>query len=240
MFKILALLISITHFSHGEFNLATGLTESNRQLVLKTLGLGTLSKNTSRALPLGTDSGLEISLTTEVINTKRIAPFIVEEKNQDYILYPKFSIGKGIFNKLDVYFHFIPYTKTLGLSEFGGLFRYNFFHSESSPLTTSILLHANSANFNNQLISRNIGSDLLFGMNWETFSLSSSFGWGSSSGRFIGGTQGVTDSLIDEYEDVDSFHFAVATHFKYKIWVLSASMDHYTRPVYSIKIGALL
>ncbi|MBY0384201.1 hypothetical protein K2X05_03505 [bacterium] len=223
--------------SHAEFNLATGLTQSNRIEVLKILGLGSSSKNISTLRPLGTDSGLEVAISFEFINTHSINQYIADEQSKNSLNYPKIIIGKGIYEKTDLFFHFIPYTATFGISEFGSLLRFNFY--KSSRFVFTGLVHANSANFNNQLVSRNLGGDLMIGIEQGALSVFTTLGWAVASGKFIGGTQGVTDSLTRETEEVHSLHAAVGSTYRWSDYSLTLSMDHYAAPVYTVKLSAI-
>lgn len=233
---IVSLLIAV---SNAEFGLVQNLNKAQRIEVLKTLGMGTQSKNMFTPRPLGTDSGIELAIMTEIINTKEIKNLIRNSQAEDTLFYPKILIGKGLYNRADIFFHFIPYTATLGLSEFGGILRVHVYNSDASPFASSVIIHANSANFNNQLVSRNVGTDATMGFEWKHFALSTSLGWATSSGKFVGGSQGVTDSLFDENETINSFHIGVGGLFRYDAFNIALSFDHYEQPVYSIKFGLI-
>lgn len=236
---LLFLLIFAGHsLACAEFGFNPGLAKPNRQLILKTLGLGTLSKNMSQPEPLGTDSGLELSFVTEMINTEKIEPFIEDSKNDDKLYYPKILIGKGLYERADFFFHFIPFTSTLGVSEFGAMFRFNFF--QASNFYSSFLIHGSSANFNNQLTTRNVGSDVVLGYAWEHFALTGGVGYGISKGRFVGGPSGITDSMANESESAESVHLSAGALVRYGIYNFALSYDHYSEPVYTAKIGILL
>lgn len=237
MLVIFNILLFWSFCSNAEFNLATGLTQGQRTEVLKVLGLGSSSKNISTLRPLGTDSGLEVAIAFEFINTDTINQYIADEESKNILNYPKIIIGKGIYDSTDLFFHFIPYTATFGISEFGSLLRYSFYHSSSFVLTG--LIHANSANFNNQLVSRNLGTDLMIGLNQGCISVFTTIGWAGSSGRFVGGTQGVTDTLARETEDVQSLHTALGSTLRWSLYSLTLSVDHYVEPVYTIKLSAI-
>lgn len=223
--------------AQAEFGLSSGLTAANRQQILQVLGLGTSGKNVSIPTGLGTDNGLELSLANELISTDTISQFITDKESRHTLYYPKISIGKGLYERTDMFIHFIPYTATLGLSEFGGTLRYNFFKDDKSRLSASAVVHLNSANFNNQLTTRGLAGDLTFGMNWDFFSIFSSVGMARSKGTFIGGTQGTTDSLLDETLSVSDMHFSVGVLGRYDKYFIAAALDHYTQPVYSLKLG---
>ncbi|MCC6137449.1 MAG: hypothetical protein IT287_02370 [Bdellovibrionaceae bacterium] len=233
-------MLSVSPLASAEFSLSSNLTQNNREQILKILGLGTSGKNISIPMGLGTDHGLEISLANEFINTEKISQFITDERSQNTLYYPKISIGKGIYSRTDLFIHFIPYTATLGLSEFGGTIRYNFFKPSDSIISMSAVLNLNSSNFNNQITTRALSGDLSIGMNWKYFSLFSSIGHVKSTGTFTGGSQGTTDTSFNETESVSNFHYSVGALTRYKIYFVSAALDHYTEPVYSLKIGCYL
>jgi hypothetical protein len=233
------LTILLSSHAHAGFAFNPNLDKSDRKLIIETLGLGILTKNLSQPRSLGTDSGLEIGIITEIINTRRIKPLLTDSRNSDVLYYPKLIIGKGLYDCVDLFFHFIPFTSTLGVSEFGGMLRYNFIQSPDSLFVASALLHANSANFNNQLITGNFGADFSFGLAWENYSISTGLGWGKTNGTFSGGTAGVTDSLNEESESAQSRHISVGATVKKDIYTFALSVDHYREIVYAIKLGLL-
>jgi hypothetical protein len=234
---ILWLLLFCIRFSNAEFNLESGLTTQNRIDVLKVLGLGSSSKNISTLKPLGVDSGVEIGIAFEFIDTSAINNFIADEQTENILYYPKILIGKGIYERVDLFFHFIPYTATFGLSEFGTLLRLNFYQNEAKSIYSSVILHANSANFNNQLVSRNLGTDLMLGYRQSAFSVFTTLGWAGAYGKFVGGTDGITASLIAESEAVNALHKALGVTYEGYLWNATLSYDHYEQPVYSAKVS---
>jgi hypothetical protein len=233
---ILCLFIS---FSHADFIIAPNLTQLQRKLLLKTLGLGTVSKNLTSPRPLGSDSGIELAISTEIINTKQIEPVITNSQAENTLFYPKILIGKGLYESADLFFHFIPYTATLGISEFGGMVRVSLYKSTTNPFVASWNVHANSANFNNQLTTRNVGTDISLGLDWGSFAVFAGGGWATSSGKFVGGAQGITDTGFAETESVNSERYSIGMLYKYDIYDVALSLDHYVEPVYSVKLGVI-
>ncbi len=227
----------LIYFTNAEFNLASGLNSHNRVEVLKVLGLGSSSKNLSTLRPLGTDSGIEVGIAFEFIDTNPIKDLIDDEQTKSILYYPKIIIGKGIYDRIDLFFHFIPYTATFGLSEFGSLFRLNFYQTEAKNFYATALLHANSANFNNQLVSRNLGADLMMGYQRNAFSIFITLGWTGAYGKFVGGTNGTTDSLVAETEEVQALHSALGMTYEWALWNSTLSVDHYVQPIYSAKLS---
>ncbi len=224
-------------FSNAEFDLAAGLNKANRIEVLEVLGLGSSSKNLSTLRPLGTDSGLEVGIAFEFIDTNPIKNLIDDEQAKSVLHYPKIIIGKGIYDRMDLFFHFIPYTATFGLSEFGSQIRLNFYQNDAKNFYATAILHANSANFNNQLVSRNVGVDAMLGYQRSAFSIFTTLGWAGAYGKFVGGANGITDSLVAESEDAQAFHSAVGMTYEWPLWNATISVDHYVQPIYSAKIS---
>jgi hypothetical protein len=237
MTAILTLVFTFSLFSKSEFSLKNNLSDSNRKQIVKVLGLGTNYKNTSVPGGLGTDHGLEIAIANEFINTEQISSLIADDRSQNTLIYPKISIGKGLYDSFDLFVHFIPYTATLGLSEFGGAIRYHMLKLTNSRMVASFVLSANSSNFNNQLTSKGIGVDFSMGMRWEYFSVFSSLGWAQAKGTFVGGSQGVTDTLLNQTEVISTTHFSVGGLAQYDIYFISLALDHYYEPVYTVKVG---
>lgn len=223
--------------AHAEFNLTSGLNSAQRNDTLEVLGFGTQFKNLFRPSPLGSNSGFQVSLSAEMISTSNISEFIVEETNRDSVLYPKIYIGKGIYERLDAFFHFTPFTQTLGFSEYGGFVRYHLTQPGRGPVFTSLVIHGNTGNFNNQLNINNTGANISMGLQFQHFSLSGVVGFVRSEGRFVGGAQGVTDTLNTENNSKSSEHVGLGAHYSWKTVVASVSLDHYTAPVISLKLG---
>lgn len=236
IFLIKCLLILLPS-SQAEFSLSTGLNKESRISVLKVLGLGSSMKNISTLAPLGTDNGLEVAVAFEFINTDTINNFITDKQSKNTLYYPKIIIGKGIYERLDLYFQFIPYTATFGISEFGSLLRYNFYQMEESPFYITGMIHANSANFNNQLVSRDLGADVMFGYGEKELSLYTTLGWAGAYGKFVGGASGITDTGVPEKEDVHTLHAALGVNSQWNYLNLTLSLDYYVEPVYTAKIS---
>ena len=240
MVFLFPLLFFFSTFSQAEFRLQTNLTQSQRKDVLQVLGLGSSNKNLSTLEPLGTEDGLELAISFELLDTGTIRDLLADSQSKSTLYYPRIIIGKGLYDRTDLFFHFIPYTATFGISEFGASLRFNFLREDSAPFIFSGLLHANSANFNNQLVSRNLGADAMLGtLVTSSLSVFTTLGWTVSHGKFVGGTQGVTDTLDEEKEDVYAFHTAFACTQKWDTVSLTASFDYYKAPVYSLKLSTL-
>lgn len=236
------LIILLTTLAHAEFEIPTNLDSNDRQKTLEIIGLGTSTKFLSNSYPLGGYSGLEVSLSFEALDVEEITQLGNTSPSHQTVFYPKINIGKGIFNNSDLFFHFIPFNETSGLSEYGFSFRWSFYQALFLPLNFSIITHANSANVNNKILARNIGADLMMGLSLSDFSFFFGYGWTKSTGDFTGGSFGVTDTPSDPSNariSVNSSHFMLGSTYSFDPFFIGASIDRYKNPVYSLKLGML-
>lgn len=230
--------IIFIQFSMG-LELPTQLTSSDQIRSLEILGLGTTAKFLSNAYPLGGYSGLELSLSASSFDTKEISTLGAGAPQTDMVYFPTITIGKGIYNNSDLFFHFIPASKTAGLSSFGFSFRWSFYQALFLPLNFSMVAHGNSSNIESKMITRNLGFDLMMGLSLSQFSFFLGGGWANSAGKFTGGTQGITASGNSENQKVESSHFMFGATYNFEPFFIALSIDRYKEEVYSTKVGFL-
>jgi hypothetical protein len=216
----------------------TGLTKTDRQEALRIIGFGTSSKILSDPYPLGGYDGLEAGISVELLPAGDLGHLGAGLTDpQSDIAFPKFTIGKGLYNNLDLFFHFIPYNQKSELSQWGGTVRWGFYQAFYLPLSTSINLHFNSSNISNLLTSQTVGADIIGGINADNVALYAGGGPLRSSGSFLGGTSGVTDSNSLELESVTGLHFVVGATVHLAQMFIATQIDHYTQTLFSAKIG---
>lgn len=220
------------------------LRESDREQVVRILGWGTSGKVLSDPYPLGGYPGLELSLSIESVPVDDLSRLGSRTEAQENFNYPKISIGKGLYNNIDTWIHFIPFTESTGLSEYGALARWCFFQAKFFPGTFSIVAHGNSTNIANTFTSQSFGADLITGINISNIALFLGGGKIVSSGRFRGGTATVgdpaesyTDSLRDETTTADGFHATIGGSLRISDLLAVLEIDLYNQPVISSKIG---
>lgn len=223
----------------GGLSFPSYLTKSDREVTLAILGFGTSSKILASPYPLGGYSGLELGVSTESISTKEIGELSTGSDMPSTFLFPKFSIGKGLFNDLDIFFHFVPLTELTSFSEYGLDLRWVFFQAKFFPTTLGLRVHANSANISNILITESHGFDLIAGVNLSTFSIYLGIGSAIALGYFAnsGTPLPLNDSGSDEYESITSFHSVIGSSIQLGSLVLAGQIDHYVNPIYSVKVG---
>lgn len=224
--------------ARAALTLPTGLDSNDRQEALKIVGFGTAAKILSDPYSLGGYSGLEFGLSLESIPTEDLARLgnRLAVPQSDAVV-PKFSIGKGLYSGLDLFIHFIPYNQQNRLSQFGGVVRWSFFEASSLPISTSFVLHMNTGDISNQMVTRTYGVDLMGGINVNEVALYAGIGIMQAYGMFVGGSQGVTDSAVLERETVNSPHTVAGGTVRFGSIFLALQLDRYTQSVLSGKIG---
>lgn len=224
--------------SMAKVEIPTGLTRADRQETVRILGFATASKILSDPYPLGGYQGLELGMSVENIPVEDLGRLgnTLAAPQKD-IAYPKFTIGKGLYDNLDFFVHFIPYSEKTEITQYGGLLRWGAYQAKFLPLNLSVLVNFNNANFSNVLTTRTIGVDLIGGINVDTVALFVGGGPVQSRGRFVGGAQGLTDSGTLESESVEGFHTVIGANVQISRAFVSAQIDRYMTTVYSAKLG---
>jgi hypothetical protein len=224
--------------AYAAIQLPKSLTHNDREEVLRIIGFGTSSKILSDPYPLGGYAGLEVAASVETLPTEDIARLGAKLASpQQDVSFPKFTIGKGLYNNLDFFFHFIPYNQQSELSQWGGIVRWGFYQATFLPLSASLLVHMNYANVSNLMNERALGSDLIGGINVKNVSLFCGIGYIQAAGTFLGGPAGITDSDSLETESVIGMHTVVGANVHIGDFFFAAEMDRYTQPVVSTKVG---
>ncbi|MBX9767855.1 MAG: hypothetical protein K2X47_11335, partial [Bdellovibrionales bacterium] len=165
---------SLVSSSVFAFSLPQNLTEGERREIVRTLGFGTSFRNITEPYPLGGYQGFDLGVSYESIPTGHIASYgnSPSTSAQDAsIVLSRLTIGKGLFNNIDVYLSVLPLRQSTSVSGYGGLLRWNFFEAPLLPLTVSAVVHASTQNVDNQITTQSQGFDLLGGLTFDLFSL---------------------------------------------------------------------
>jgi hypothetical protein len=231
----------ISSMALASINFPKNLTKSDREESLRVLGFGTATKVLSDPFPLGGYSGIEVGVSVSDIPVETLKNLGNRlGSGQSDVSYAGFSIGKGLYNNLDVFFNFTPYFQSAQISQFGAQIRWSFYQADTLPLSLSVVGHASSSNFGNQITERNLGADLIGGINVSSVALFAGLGQLTSTGDFLGGTRGLTDSGAEENESVTGTHYLVGISVKLTDFFISAEVDQYAQPIFSAKLGLRL
>lgn len=259
---LLLLILPITSLA---FEIPKGLTRADRKEVTRILGVNSANKSLSNPYPLGGYSGFEVGYALEFINVRDIrrlgcAPGVGTCPNEKYTnenewRYSRFSIGKGIYKDVDLFLSFIPPIGSLRISDYGAQVRWAFYQAKFLPINISAIGHFNQLNFNDTFMNRNLGAELMAGVNVDNFALYFGGGWITARSTFIGRRNGFQcnedctadpdDPTIDRQigtstMHVNQMHTVVGFSLHFQNLFAAAQVDRYRDAVYSIKLGLRL
>ena len=249
-------------FSAHAFEIPKGLTSSDRNEVVRTVGLNSANKLLTNPYPLGGYSGFEIGYSMEFVNVRDIrrlgctpgAPGCANTQYSDDTewRFSRLTIGKGLYEDVDMFFSFIPPTGPDRVSDYGGFLRWSFFQAQFLPINVSALLHYNQLNYEDIFMNRNMGAEILAGVNVDNFALYFGGGVVDAKGTFIGPTAGGVcgdDCRVDGNDpqlnqnnrtvsnSVRETHTVIGLSLHYENLFAAAQVDRYRDAVYSLKIG---
>lgn len=247
------------------FEIPKGLNADDRRQVIRTIGLNSAYKTLSNPYPLGGYSGFEIGYSVEFVSVSDIRRLgckpgdpgcsNTEYSNDTDWRYSRLTIGKGLYNDIDVFFSFIPPAGNVRLSDYGGMLRWSFYQAKFLPINLAAMLHFNNMNFNNTFMDFNSGAELMAGVNIDNFALYFGGGVVQARGTFIAApfqpTPGAcTGDCTVEKSDPDyntntqtvsqvvtEGHTVIGFSAHYENLFAAAEVDRYRDAVYSLKVG---
>lgn len=228
-----------------------GLSSADRREVVRTIGLNSAPKALSNPYPLGGYSGFEVGYSVEFINVRDIRRLGNSSfSNDTEWRFPRLTIGKGLYNDVDVFFSFIPPTGGIRASDYGAQLRWSFYQAQFLPINLSAVGYFNQMNFGDVYMNRNMGIELIAGVNVNNFALYFGGGWLVAKGTFIAGTTAncqdctvdPSDGDVNGYSktvdhEVEATHTVVGFSFHYLNLFAAAQVDRYRDAVYSLKVG---
>lgn len=226
----------------GAVEIPRNLNRSDRQSALQVLGLGTSNKILTNPYPLGGYPGFEIGISYEFIALDDLSRLGDGTNQQDDLVYPRFSVGKGLYADVDIYFHFTPFSERSGLTDYGGFIKWTFYQAKFFPINLALIADGNISNIRDELVTDSIGVNLVNGVTVNNFSLYFGAGWVRSTGRFLGSpsSSSLTDSKLIETEVINEFHSLVGLTFFFDEIFFATQIDRFRDPVYSAKLGLRL
>ena len=244
------------------FDIPKGLSASDRKEVVRTVGLNSSNKLLTNPYPLGGYEGFEIGYSMEFVNVRDIrrlgctpgAPGCANLAYSDDTewRYSRLTVGKGLYSDIDVFFSFIPPMGPDRVSDYGGFLRWSFYQAQFLPINLSAMLHYNQLNFSDSFMNRNMGAELMAGINVDNFALYFGGGMVEARGTFTGATSaGVCgqDCRVDGTDpelsldnrtvsnSVRETHTVVGLSLHYENLFAAAQVDRYRDAVYSLKLG---
>jgi hypothetical protein len=233
------------------------LNRADLSTAVDILGFNTSARLLSNPFPLGGYTGFEFGYSYEIVSTQDLSTLGTgtAARQSDFNL-SRISIGKGLYNNIDVYVHFVPFSKSSQVSEFGGLVKWNFYQAAFVPFSMSMLFHGSTINIQDSFINQSLGADLLAGINVNNFALYFGGGQITAESRFmdrilnfctgVGVPAGCDPSLpmpssganISPLNTTEhSSHSFVGINMQFMELFFAAQIDRYEDPVYSLKVG---
>ncbi len=241
----LSLCLIFILFSHTLWaaRLPNNLAKNELEDVASLFGFNASTKLVSQPYPLGGFDGLEIAVSQEFIDTEELAALGDQSSTDDSFTYNQITIGKGLYNDWDAYVHFVPFSDSNQVSEYGGLIKWGFYEADYLPLSLAILGHMNSINIEDNFINQSTGLDLLMAITANQFSLYFGAGYINSRSVFKQAILDTSDPDLSagEYkESFDTSHSFVGVNIDIDKFFIAGQIDRYKDPVYSFKLGLRL
>ncbi|MDZ4678128.1 MAG: hypothetical protein SGI74_11550 [Oligoflexia bacterium] len=235
IFALIFSFIALIPSAHATLSIPSGLSDGEQELVLQILGFGTSFRPVDNPYPLGGYSGVELGLSFSNIPTGDIGHFGDKAAVDRNVLYPQLTLGKGIFDSVDLFFNFSPYNENTGIGVYSGALRWGFFQATFVPACFSLLVHGTNTNFNNVLITQTMGVDLISGVNVDPFSFYVGAGSLYGMGQF---DSSITTSRTKRNQVGRTFHTILGMNIALGEMFLAMEVDSYNTTVATAKFGA--
>ncbi len=234
---IFAFIIFIEQNTYAKLEIPRQLTKTDRSQVLEILGLASSYKNVADPYPLGGYSGVQINYTMEYIPISELSQLGSKSNSQSDFSYATFTLGKGLFQNVDLFVQLTPFEQQEDFNKYGGQIRWGFYDAKNSPLQMSLSVFANSCNFQNLVSTTSQGYDLI--ADYQIDNTSIYIGWGLMRvfGIFTGGAVGLTDTNNTEQNDLNDTHSFIGLSLKLEKFFLALQMDRYKASTYSASLG---
>ena len=228
--------------------LPTGMNRTELSEVTDTVGVNTSAKFLSHPHALGGHEGFEFGIATEFISTGDLFRLGNQTERDETFQYNRITAGKGLYNNIDLYLHFIPFSNSNTVSEYGGMARWMFYESKRMPLSLSFLGHYSAIDIGDSFTNESIGWNLLGGLTLTNSAIY--FGGGNVKTQSTYGQSLIdcaappncsADIRLNENNNfviANSYgHSFFGVYFRISRFFVAAQIDRYVQPVYSAKIG---
>lgn len=226
-----------TSLAFAKLEIPTGLTKDDRVTMVEILGHSSAAKILGNPYPLGGYSGVEIGWAAEVISTSEVATLGNKGTPQNETLFQTLTLGKGLYNNLDMFLQFSAFPSDEEILSYGGQIRWGFYQAEFLPAHLSFVAYANSTNFQNALNVVSTGYDLVGGFSVKDVTLYTGIGILRTSGSFMGGASGVTAEGTTQKEAIQDVHYLAGMSIQLSKIFVAMELDRYTQATYSGKLG---
>ena len=223
--------------AQGSLSLPYNMTDGEQQLVLQLIGFTTSFRPVDNPYPLGGYSGLELGLSMESLSTEDIGYFGSGASVDRNVVFPRLSIGKGIFDNVDIFFNFVPFNEGTALGIYSGALRWGFFQATFVPASFSLIINGTNTNLENVFISQTVGVDLVSGVNVDPLSFYVGVGTLYGQGQFA---PSITLENAATNQVGRSFHTMIGINMSLNEVFTALEIDTYSTTTVSFKVGTRL
>ena len=213
------------------------MSTADMNKALQIFGYGSATKVLDDPYPLGGYDGLEIGFSNETMHTDRISSLGAGATQQSQTSYQSVTLGKGIYNNIDTFVSFSLLGQAENISEVGGQIRWGFFQASYLPIYLSWILHGNTFNCQNLIVTNSLGMDLIAGFKEGDVTLYFGGGPIRASGNFTGGIGGITSSGQTQGIGILDSRFLAGLNIKFGKYFVVGEIDNYASAAYAAKIG---
>lgn len=220
--------------------LPSNMSKADREQALRIFALGSSAKILTDPHPLGGYTGLELGASLESLPVQEVSTMGDRSPSSPSdVTYAKLSIGKGLYEDIDVFFTFTPFqTQKAEISQYGGMLRWCFFQGARYPLALSALAQLSGVNVSDQITANTLGVDLVAGFSVDDVSLFLGAGPVRAQGSFVGGDFGVTDGDKQaKTEEIAAFHEMAGASVRIRDALVAVQVDRYATTILSAKLG---
>lgn len=235
---ILICLLCLPFSGWARLSIPQGLTQADRESALSILGLGSTFKVLGDPYPLGGYLGVEVGFSYELISTSSIGRLGSGAQEQGDTTYSVITLGKGLFYNVDLFLSFMPLGLGENFSAFGGAARWGVYEMQSLPVHFSLQVSSNFSSFQNKINTTTQAVDVVGGWNFNEVVVFGGLGLVRSSGLFMGGPNGVTDTQETLIENVSRAHSFLGLSIRYDEYFAALQLDRADQVAYALKLGS--
>lgn len=237
VFSFIALIFTPIN-SIAKIQFPTGLNSPDRKKIVQVLGFGSNQKFNHFSKPLGGYPGYEFSLGFENINSSTIQDVGVDNKLKKNISFYTLNFSKGMYYDIDFNLSLTPLPQESSVSLFAASVHKTFQVENFPGRSFAVWLHGQNTSFSSQFHSKNWGIAVTTQMEFDIFNIYAGVGYIRSIGMFIGGTSGITDSLITTNEEANSTEWIIGSTYE---WsgnnFVAFEYNHIFQSQFGFKIG---
>lgn len=201
------------------------------------LGFGTPTMASATPRPLGAQRSTLVYISQNQFSAAALTQMGNRQSSGGNQQITSFGVGQGLYYGIDTFLYFTPMPQRELMSSFGGLLRTLLFRDPTERLQFAATVSASGTNFENQAFFTNTGVDVVMTYLGSALDFSVGIGRARCISEFIGGTNGVTDSGVNEYHEVFLSHLMLSASYDYRDYNFVLTWDRYEEGRLNMKAG---